>query len=96
MNENDDIILEYLLKISPAAEAPTAIHFNLDRCAGELDYYKRTDGGISLDTVRNRIRRLEDIGLVEIVREKGKYRAITDDGEAYLTGELDASELEPE
>lgn len=94
MNEKDDIILEYLRAISPSAEPPTVIHYNIHRRADEFNLNTRTGGGFSLDTLRNRIRRLEDIGLADVVREKGKYRAITEDGVEYLAGDLDAGELD--
>ncbi|SER74895.1 winged helix-turn-helix domain-containing protein [Natrinema salaciae] len=45
-------------------------------------------------TVQKRLNPLASAGLIERVDEKGYYR-ITDDGHAYLEGDLDASELEP-
>jgi len=44
-------------------------------------------------TVSDRLRTLREYGLVESPEEG--YYAITDLGERYLTGELDASELVP-
>lgn len=41
----------------------------------------------------NRLSKMADYGLVERVA-RGLYR-ITDDGRAFLDGELDAAELEP-
>jgi len=92
MNEKDDIILEYLNSIAPSAEPPAVIYFNINRRSSEFNLDQRTDGGFSLNTLRNRIDTLEDHGLVEVVREKGRYRAITEEGQAYLRGEFDASE----
>lgn len=93
MNETDDVILEYLRDIRPSAEPPTVIHFNIHNPRrGSLGLDARvTDGRFALNTLRNRLDRLEDVGLVEIVREKGRYRAITEDGLRYLRGELDVS-----
>ncbi|MEY7848214.1 winged helix-turn-helix domain-containing protein [Natrarchaeobius sp. A-rgal3] len=44
-------------------------------------------------TVSDRLRELRNYGLVECPEEG--YYEITDIGEQYLVGELDASELEP-
>lgn len=46
----------------------------------------------SREEVNRRLSTLTDRGLVDHV-DRGRYR-ITDSGRAYLTGELDASELE--
>jgi len=92
MNEKDDIILEYLDSISPSAEPPAVIYFNINRRDDEFDVSKRTDGGFSKNTLHNRIELLEDLGLVKVVREKGRYRCITEEGRAYLEGEYDAGE----
>ena len=93
MNEKDDIILEALLHFSPGALGATALHWNIEqRLADELDYPERTNDGFSLETLRNRITRLVDVGLIEVVREKGNYVAISKDGRLYLNGDLDVSE----
>ena len=95
MNEKDDIILESLDRLYPAAISPTPLHWNIEnRLSEELNYEARTNGGFSLDTLRNRMERLVDLGLVEICRERGSYHSITEEGREYLSGDLDASELE--
>ena len=45
-------------------------------------------------TVQKRLTPLASAGLIEKVDEKGYYR-LTDDGRAYLNGDLDADDLEP-
>lgn len=85
MNEKDDTLLEYLESISPSAEPPTVLHWNIEN---------RGLGDWSLDTTRRRLDRLNSFGLVKIPYEKGKYYKISDEGRAYLRGDLDASELE--
>ena len=95
MNEKDDIILEALDRLHPAAMSPTPLHWNIENEFSQaLNYEKRTNGGFSLDTLRNRTERLVDLGLIEVRREKGSYLRITEEGRRYLSGELDASELE--
>lgn len=83
MNEKDDTILEYLDDIG-VAEPPAVIHFNL----------KREGVGFVEKTTKRRLYKLQDLGLVQVVYEKGKYYKITDEGTAYLRGDLDASELD--
>lgn len=94
MNEKDDIILEYLDRIYPSAEPPRTLYFNLGRWDEELGYSKRTSGGFSYDTLRNRIDRLQGLGLIEVAREKNRHLAISDEGRSYLRGEIDAADLE--
>lgn len=93
MNEKDDVILEYLDRIYPAAEPPAVVYENLHRCDDVLDFTQRT-GGFSIDTLRNRMRRLEDVGLIDVVVKEGRYRVITEEGRQYLRGDLDVSDLE--
>ena len=84
MNEKDDLILE-LLQETELALPVTPIHENL-RLQGH-DFTRRT--------VRRRLKRLESYGLVgSLLGEKGYYQ-ISEQGEAYLDGELDVKELEP-
>ena len=85
MNEKDDTILEYLQDVG-AAEPPKVIHWNLIE--------DRHQGNFSLKTLRRRLDRLEEAGLIEVARESGPYFRITDRGERYLSGEHDASESE--
>lgn len=95
MNEKDDIILEHLRDIFPNAEPPAVAHWNIHENAGEYNLEARVGGGFVLQTYRNRVNRLEeDLGLVKVVNESGRYRRITEAGLEYLAGNIDASELE--
>ncbi|WP_240471238.1 hypothetical protein [Halorubrum tropicale] len=84
MNEKDDIILEYLDDVG-VAEPPAVIHFNISRTE-EVDFVEKT--------TKRRLKRLLGLGLVTLAYEKGRYYEITDEGRAYLAGDLDASELD--
>lgn len=95
MNEKDDIILEALKAIFPAAIGVTPLYWNIENSLEEsLNYRSRTGGGFTIDTLRNRLDRLENVGLVETAREKGGYLRITDEGIQYLTGDLDVSSFD--
>lgn len=95
MNEKDDVILEALDHVYPVAIAPTPLHWNIQNPLWrKLDVESRTGGGFSLNTLRNRLEKLSELGLVEIKRERGSYFALTSEGRDYLRGDLDASELE--
>ncbi|ARS89942.1 transcriptional regulator [Natrarchaeobaculum aegyptiacum] len=59
---------------------PAVIGFNVDR---------------SRKTIQDRLRPLCSVGFVQKVDDAGYY-VITEDGRAYLEGELDADDLEPE
>ena len=83
MTGSDDQILELLADSGVALNKKAMeVNFELD---GE---------DISYSTLKRRLPKLENAGLVELVRERGGYYRITDLGEQYLAGELDASELE--
>lgn len=83
MNEKDDAILEYL-EDTGVSEPPAVIHFNLTR----------RGPGFSIRTLKRRLKRLRDLGLVQIDYEEGRYHSISDKGRSYLSGDLDASELD--
>ncbi len=83
MTGSDDKILE-LLEESGVALNKKGLEVNF-----ELE-----DEGISYSTIKRRLPMLEESGLVEQVREKGSYYRITQKGQQYLAGDLDASELE--
>ncbi|MFC7079284.1 winged-helix domain-containing protein [Halorussus caseinilyticus] len=85
MTGSDDRILELL------AESGVA----LNKKALEVNFELEGED-ISYSTIKRRLPMLEEIGLVEQVRQKGSYYRITEKGRAYLTGELDASDLEDE
>ena len=81
MNETDDAILEFLLNEGnrPINASPAVVQANIE---------------YQISHVRNRLRELHSAGLVEYYNEdRGIYR-ITEKGQKYLSGELDASELE--
>lgn len=84
MNEKDDIILEYLEDID-VAEPPAVIHFNITR-REKVSFVEKT--------TKRRLTKLLDLGLVRVAYEKGRYYEITDDGRAYLAGDLNASEFD--
>ena len=79
MTKSDPAILE-LLEESGLELPPAVISHNID--------------GISHPTVKRRLPVLQDHGLVKKISEKRGYYRITDDGRAYLAGELDADDLE--
>lgn len=85
MNEKDDVLLEYL-QDTGSAEPPTVIHWNIT--------VDRGTGSFSVDTVRRRLSKLKDLGLVAEVKDRGAYHQITEDGRAYLRGDFDASKLD--
>jgi predicted transcriptional regulator len=81
MTRADDAILEFLLNESnrPINANPAVVQANID---------------YQISHVRNRLRELHSAGLVEYYdKNRGIYR-ITKKGRAYLTGDLDAEELE--
>jgi len=49
--------------------------------------------GMSSSHTNRRMSKLEDAGLLEVVDERGYYR-ISDKGEAFILGQLDADDLE--
>ncbi|WP_049908356.1 phage repressor protein [Halorubrum distributum] len=81
MTRADDTILEFLLNDGnkPLNASPTFVEANID--------YK-------ISHIRSRMRKLHESGLIEYYDEdRGLYR-ITDRGRDYLSGELDAEDLE--
>lgn len=83
MTGNDDSILEYLHE-HDVALPPTGLEINLEREGVNVSY----------STILRRLKKLQQHGLVEKVREKEGYYAISGKGRKYLAGDLDASELE--
>ncbi|WP_231186356.1 MarR family transcriptional regulator [Haladaptatus sp. DYF46] len=78
MTNADDTILEFFEEHAIALP-PAAVAYNID---------------FSYSHVRNRMRTLADHGLLLKVDEEKGYYGITDQGIAYLAGELEAKELE--
>lgn len=78
MTPADDTILEFFEEHSIALP-PSAVAYNVD---------------FSTTHVRNRMRKLADERLLMKVDEEKGYYEITEKGEAYLAGDLDAEELE--
>lgn len=79
----DDPILQFLADTG-AAVPPRVILFNLER---------REIASPHRSTIKRRLARLQEYGLVEKVGEEGYYE-ITDLGKGYVVGEVDAAELE--
>jgi len=79
MTRSDDAILE-LLNDSGIAIPPTAIAFNIEN--------------VSRPTVDRRLPKLESAGLVMRYEEPKGYTEITEKGRKYLSGDLNASNLE--
>ena len=91
MNEADDAVLEYLQELETdtghrIALPPTAVWYNLVK---ELDLLDR-----SQNTVSRRMNILWEAGLLEKADEKRGYYRITDQGIAYLEGQLESNDLE--
>lgn len=85
MTGNDDTILEYLRE-KDMALPPGTLHFNLEREGVEIGY----------STVRRRLKLLESAGLIENEANDGSYYALTEKGQKYFAGDLDATDLERE
>lgn len=83
MTGNDDSILEYFHE-HDVALPPTGLEINLNREGISISY----------STILRRLKKLQEAGLVNKVREKEGYYAITEKGREYLRGELDAKDLE--
>lgn len=79
MTRSDDAILE-LLATAGLALPPAVIAFNAD---------------VSRPTVQRRLKKLLAHGLVEKAEPSRGYYRITDLGESYLAGDVDADDLEP-
>jgi Fe2+ or Zn2+ uptake regulation protein len=80
MTGADDAILEFLAK-TDAAFSKRGLEVN----------FEQKDIGVSYSTLKRRLPILEEHGLVEEVETEGAWYQITDNGRAYLAGELDAS-----
>lgn len=78
MTGRDDIILE-VLSDSGVALNKRGLEINL----------QREDADISYSTLQRRLPKLVEAGLIEMVVEQGAWYAITEKGEAYLSGDLD-------
>ena len=83
MTGHDDSILEYLDE-HDVALPPRGLEINLNR----------EDVSISYRTINRRLKELQDADLVQKIDDKSGYYAITQKGREYLSGELDASELD--
>jgi predicted transcriptional regulator len=84
MTGYDDKILEFL-KDSGAAHNKRGIEVNLDANNVEISYR----------TIKRRVPKLVEAGLLEVVDESGPYYRITDLGRQYLKEQVDLSD-EPE
>lgn len=92
MNEVDDAILEFFQDLEVhkghrVALPPTAVWYTVSVDLGMVDR--------SSDTFSDRMGNLADkYGLLERTDDKRGYYRITDRGLDYLSGDLDAGELE--
>jgi repressor of nif and glnA expression len=83
MTGRDDLILEFL-EDSGAALNKRGLEVNL-----------RQDGyNISYSTIKRRLPKLEEAGLIEVVDDRGPWYVTTDLAEEYLCGETDLRDLE--
>ena len=82
MSLKDGLILEFLEEHDLELPAKP-LYRNLNRHGHEIGY----------STVRQRLRELEEHGLIEKVDEAGYYE-ISEKGCSYLDGELEGSDLE--
>ena len=82
MSLKDGLILEFLEEHDLELPAKP-LYRNLNRHGHEIGY----------STVRQRLRELEEHGLIEKVDEAGYYE-ISEKGRLYLDGELEGSDLE--
>ena len=82
MSLKDGLILEFL-EDHDLELPPKPLYKNLNRHGHKIGY----------STVRQRLNLLEDYGLLQKT-EDGGYYEITEKGQAYLAGNLDADELE--
>lgn len=80
MTSNSDRILE-LLEEKEVALSKRGIDVNLRREEVSMDY----------ETVKKHVDLMNDLGLLQKYEETGGWYEITDEGEAYLHGKLDAS-----
>lgn len=82
MTGRDDIILEFL--------GETGVALN----KRGLEINLREEGyDVSYSTIKRRLPKLEEAGLLEIVFETGPWYRITDRGIGYLEGEVDLREV---
>jgi len=91
MNEVDDAILEFLDDLGQSGGEyvslpPSPVHHHLVERLGVVDR--------DTSTFSRRMSKLADRGLLEKTDEEGSYYQITEKGLAYLSGELDAEDLE--
>ena len=91
MNETDDAILEFYAELEDSADfrislPPTAVWYNLVEKMEVLDRSK--------NTVSRRMNKLHSMGLLEKSDEERGYYHLTDKGQNYLAGDLDADDLQ--
>ena len=91
MNEVDDAILEFFEELGEiggerVSLPPSPVKRHLVDELGQVDRER--------STFSRRMSKLSDRGLLELTQEDGSYYRITDMGLAYLSGELDAEDIE--
>lgn len=83
MSLNDLLILEFLHE-TDISLPPRPLYYNLNRRGHDIGY----------STVRKRVKILESHDLLDLEDEDRGYYAVSEKGERYLAGELDADDLE--
>ena len=83
MTDADDSILELLADSGLALNKKT-IHVNFEIEGISTSY----------STIKRRLTKLENADLIKLVRKKGGYYSITDDGYAYLNEKYRPPDLE--
>lgn len=87
MNEVDDAILEFFdAQEKGIALPPTVVWYNLHEQLGAIDK--------SRDTVARRMRKLTTRDLLSKESEERGYYKMTQKGRDYLTGDIEAADLE--
>jgi len=84
MTGRDDIILEYL-EDSGTALNKRGLEINLRKEGYDISY----------STIKRRLPKLHEAGLIEVVSEKGPWYQITEEGTEYLEGDANLRD-EPE
>lgn len=90
MNEVDDAILEFFEELGEVGSErvslpPSPVKRHIVDELGSVDRER--------STFSRRMAKLSERGLLEITDEDGSYYRITDKGLAYLSGDLDAEDL---
>jgi len=83
MTGRDDVILEYLDDKDTALNK-RGLEINLNLANQTISY----------STIKRRLPKLEEAGLIKVVDESGPWYKITKRGKMYLKGEIDLRDIE--